>query len=60
VKNFRFTTEQLDGLPFLDERTRSYLENYRFSGQIDATSSRGTASSAASSARRCTPTCSWT
>jgi nicotinate phosphoribosyltransferase len=35
VKNFRFTTEQLDGLPFLDERTRSYLENYRFSGQID-------------------------
>lgn len=35
VKNFRFTAEQLDGLPFLDERTRTYLENYRFSGQID-------------------------
>ncbi|MFR4189453.1 MAG: nicotinate phosphoribosyltransferase [Corynebacterium variabile] len=35
VKNFRFTAEQLDGLPFLDGRTRTYLENYRFSGQID-------------------------
>jgi len=35
VKSFRFTTEQLDGLPFLDGRTRTYLENYRFSGQID-------------------------
>ncbi|WP_288630209.1 nicotinate phosphoribosyltransferase [uncultured Corynebacterium sp.] len=35
VKSFRFTAEQLDGLPFLDGRTRTYLENYRFSGQID-------------------------
>ncbi|MGC3906242.1 nicotinate phosphoribosyltransferase [Corynebacterium variabile] len=35
VKNFRFTAEQLDALPFLDGRTRTYLENYRFSGQID-------------------------
>jgi len=35
VKNFRFTAEQLDGLPFLDGLTRTYLENYRFSGQID-------------------------
>ncbi|AGP30297.1 nicotinate phosphoribosyltransferase [Corynebacterium terpenotabidum] len=35
VRNFRFTAEQLDGLDFLDARTRTYLENYRFSGQID-------------------------
>lgn len=35
VENFRFTTEQLDGLSFLNAQTRSYLESYRFSGQID-------------------------
>lgn len=35
VENFRFTTEQLDGMDFLTDRTRAYLENYRFAGHID-------------------------
>lgn len=35
VKNFRFSQSQLDSLTFLDEDTRNYLANYRFSGQID-------------------------
>ncbi|MGO2865387.1 nicotinate phosphoribosyltransferase [Corynebacterium casei] len=35
VMNFRFTEEQLATLTFLDDDTRDYLRNYRFSGQID-------------------------
>lgn len=35
VMNFRFTEEQLATLTFLDDATRDYLRNYRFSGQID-------------------------
>ena len=35
VMNFRFTEEQLATLTFLDDATRNYLRNYRFSGQID-------------------------
>lgn len=35
VRDFRFTAGQLDGLDFLDERTRDYLAEYRFSGSID-------------------------
>lgn len=35
VENFVFTEQQLDSLPFLDDRTREYLRDYRFTGQID-------------------------
>lgn len=35
VKNFRFSEEQLDSLDFLDDKTKAYLRDYRFSGQID-------------------------
>ncbi|WP_080796499.1 nicotinate phosphoribosyltransferase [Corynebacterium pacaense] len=35
VKDFIFTEEQLDDLDFLDDRTRQYLADYRFTGQID-------------------------
>lgn len=34
VANFRFTTEQLNELDFLNEKTRDYLAKYRFSGHI--------------------------
>jgi nicotinate phosphoribosyltransferase len=35
VRDFRFTTEQLDEMDFLDDRTREYLREFRFRGQID-------------------------
>src|SRR5690606_17104657 len=35
VKDFTFTAEQLADLDFLDQRTRDFLANYRFTGQID-------------------------
>ncbi|MFH0412258.1 nicotinate phosphoribosyltransferase [Corynebacterium sp. L4756] len=35
VKNFRFSEQQLDSLDFLDDKTKTYLRDYRFSGQID-------------------------
>ena len=35
VKNFRFSEQQLDSLDFLDDKTKAYLRDYRFSGQID-------------------------
>ena len=35
VRDFQFTAHQLAEMDFLDEQTREYLANYRFSGQID-------------------------
>ena len=35
IQNFRFTEQQLAHLNFLDEDTKDYLRNYRFSGQVD-------------------------
>lgn len=35
VKDFTFTAEQLADLDFLDQRTRDFLADYRFTGQID-------------------------
>lgn len=35
VRDFRFTAHQLAEMDFLDEQTKDYLANYRFSGQID-------------------------
>lgn len=35
VHDFRFTAHQLAEMDFLDEQTKEYLANYRFSGQID-------------------------
>lgn len=35
IRDFRFTAEQLDGMDFLDARTRDYLADYRFRGQVD-------------------------
>lgn len=35
VRDFRFTEDQLSELDFLDDTTKEYLRNYRFSGQID-------------------------
>ncbi|WP_338078404.1 nicotinate phosphoribosyltransferase [Corynebacterium singulare] len=35
VRDFRFTAQQLAEMDFLDEQTKDYLANYRFSGQID-------------------------
>lgn len=35
VCKFRFTEQQLASAEFLSERTKDYLRNYRFSGQID-------------------------
>ncbi len=35
VENFRFTDKQLDSLSFLDDKTKDYLKNYQFRGQID-------------------------
>ncbi|BAU96852.1 nicotinate phosphoribosyltransferase [Corynebacterium suranareeae] len=35
IRDFVFTEEQLADLDFLDDRTREYLRNYRFTGQVD-------------------------
>lgn len=35
VRDFRFNEEQIAELGFLDETTKQYLRDYRFSGQID-------------------------
>lgn len=35
VRNFYFTPQQLETLDFLNDETREFLANYRFSGQID-------------------------
>ncbi|MFC6145865.1 nicotinate phosphoribosyltransferase [Corynebacterium nasicanis] len=35
VRDFVFTEEQLTHLEFLDENSKEYLRNYRFTGQID-------------------------
>ncbi|HCG2963398.1 TPA: nicotinate phosphoribosyltransferase [Corynebacterium striatum] len=35
VRDFQFTAKQLAQMDFLDEQTKEYLRNYRFSGQID-------------------------
>lgn len=35
VEDFRFSPEQLEQMDFLDEDTRQYLRDWRFSGQID-------------------------
>lgn len=35
VEDFRFSPEQLEQMDFLDEDTRKYLRDWRFSGQID-------------------------
>lgn len=35
VEDFRFSPEQLEQMDFLDEETRQYLRDWRFSGQID-------------------------
>ncbi|HKM24489.1 MAG TPA: nicotinate phosphoribosyltransferase, partial [Corynebacterium sp.] len=35
VRDFVFTEDQLTHLSFLDDRTRDYLRDYRFTGQID-------------------------
>lgn len=35
IQNFRFTEQQLAHLDFLDDETKDYLRNYRFSGQVD-------------------------
>lgn len=35
VRDFQFTAHQLAEMDFLDEQTKEYLANYRFSGQID-------------------------
>ena len=35
VKDFTFTEEQLADLDFLNQRTRDFLADYRFTGQID-------------------------
>lgn len=35
VRDFVFTEGQLEHLAFLDDETREYLRNYRFTGQID-------------------------
>ncbi|RAV33672.1 nicotinate phosphoribosyltransferase [Corynebacterium heidelbergense] len=35
VRDFVFTQDQLDQLEFLNEETRDYLRNYRFTGHID-------------------------
>ncbi|MDU3176146.1 MAG: nicotinate phosphoribosyltransferase, partial [Corynebacterium striatum] len=35
VRDFQFTAQQLAQMDFLDEQTKEYLRNYRFSGHID-------------------------
>lgn len=35
IEDFVFTPEQVEGMDFLDERTKDFLLNYRFSGQVD-------------------------
>ena len=35
ITKFRFTQDQLDSADFLSTEAREYLENYKFSGQID-------------------------
>ncbi|WP_425429694.1 nicotinate phosphoribosyltransferase [Corynebacterium aquilae] len=35
IEDFVFTDEQLAGMDFLDDRTREFLRNYRFRGQVD-------------------------
>lgn len=35
VRDFQFTAQQLAQMGFLDEQTKEYLRNYRFSGHID-------------------------
>ena len=35
INNFRFTDAQVEQMDFLNEETKKFLRNYRFSGQID-------------------------
>lgn len=35
IRDFRFTEDQIETLDFLDEQTKNYLRNYRFSGHVD-------------------------
>lgn len=35
IEDFRFTDEQVDSMDFLDDTTKDYLRNYRFTGDID-------------------------
>ena len=35
IQNFRFSEEQLDSLDFLDDESRQYLRDYKFTGQVD-------------------------
>lgn len=35
VNNFQFTDDQVEQMDFLNEETKEFLRNYRFSGQID-------------------------
>lgn len=35
VEDFVFTDAQIDALDFLDERTKNYLRDFRFTGQMD-------------------------